>query len=163
MAKDYGMRGEAAMRLKGGKKGAPPPEEDLGLPPEDEMPPEEGGAPPDLASLLGGAMPGEMPAEEGALPPQAPMPGEEGMPGEGEMEPPQPPDLETALGGVETALEGLPPESAEEIRTHLNAIREIAASGGAGAMPMGEPPPMEGATPMPDGGAGAMGMMEPQV
>ena len=106
-----------------------------------------------------------MPPEEGAMPPQVEMPMEEPMPmpGEEEMEAPQPPDLETALGGVETALEGLAPEAAEEIRTHLNAIREIAASGGESPMPMGEPPPMEGAPPMPDGGAGAMGMMEPQV
>jgi hypothetical protein len=162
MAKDYGMRGEAASKLKKGK-GAPPPEDDLGLPPEDgAMPPEEGGGGmPDLASLLGGmggGAPGEMPPEEGAMPPGGEMP-----PGEEGMEAPQPPDLDTALGGVETALEGLPPEAAEEIRIHLNAIREIAASGG-GAPPT-EPPPMEGAMPMPDAGAGAGGMMsmEPQA
>jgi hypothetical protein len=156
MAKDYGMRGEAASKLK--KKGGPPPEEDLGLPPEDgAMPPEEGGGMPDLASLLGGGMPGEMPAEEGGMPPGGEMP-----PGEEGMEAPQPPDLETALGGVETSLEGLAPEAAEEIRVHLNAIREIAASG-QGGMPS-EPPPMEGAPPAPDGGAGAgMPMMEPQA
>jgi len=159
MPKDFGMRGEAAMRLiKGGKKGGPPPEEDLGLPPEDAgMPPEEGGAP-DLASLLGGGMPGEMPSEEGAMPPEGEMPPEAGM-----EAPPEPVDLESALGGVETALEGLAPEAAEEIRTHLNAIREIAATG-AGAPPE-EMPPMEGAPPTPDGGAsaGAPPMMEPQA
>ena len=152
------MRGEAAMRLiKGGKKGGPPPEEDLGLPPEGEMPPEEGGAP-DLASLLGGGMPGEMPAEEGAMPPEGEMPPEAGP----EVAP-EPVDLESALGGVETALEGLAPEAAEEIRTHLNAIREIAATG-AGAPPPEEMPPMEGAPPAPDGGASAGApMMEPQA
>ena len=162
MPKDFGMRGEAAMRLiKGGKKGGPPPEEDLGLPPEDAgMPPEEGGAP-DLASLLGGGMPGEMPAEEGAMPPEG-MPPEGEMPPEAGMEEPQPMDLESALGGVETALEGLAPEAAEEIRTHLNAIREIAATG-AGAPPE-EMSPMEGAPPAPDGGASAGApMMEPQA
>jgi hypothetical protein len=161
MPKDYGMRGEAAMRLiKGGKKGGPPPEEEeLGLPPEDAgMPPEEGGAP-DLASLLGGGMPGEMPAEEDAMPPGGEMPPEAGMEGA----PPEPMDLESALGGVETALEGLAPEAAEEIRTHLNAIREIAATGG-GAPPLEEMPPMEGAPPAPDGGASAGApMMEPQA
>lgn len=134
MASDYGLRGEAAMRLLKGKK-RPPEEEELGLPPEDAegppMPPEEGAGEADLAALLGGGMPGEAPVEE------APPPGAEGG------EPPPPPDLETVLGSVEAALEGLPPEAAEEIRIHLNAIREI-ASGGQGSM---EPPPMAGPSP----------------
>lgn len=142
MASDYGMRGSAAGRLLKGKKGPPPPEEDeLGLPPEDAAAPEGGEAPMDLAALLGGgASPEPMPDEGAPMPPDA-----GGAP-----------DLDTALAGVEGALEGMPPEAAEEIRTHLNAIREIAAQGGGAppeAMPMdpgamaGEAPPPVGATP----------------
>lgn len=141
MASDYGMRGAAADRLLKGKKGAPPPEEDeLGLPPEDAAAPEGGEPPMDLAALLGGGASPEPMPDEGA-----PMPEEGGAP-----------DLDTALAGVEGALEGMPPEAAEEIRTHLNAIREIAAQGGGAppaAMPMdagpmaGEAPPPVGATP----------------
>lgn len=152
MAKDYGMRGAAAGRLMKGKKGAP--EDDLGLPPEDAAASPEG-APMDLAALLGGGAPGEAPMEEGPLPP------------EGAGGPEGPADLDTALGGVEAALAGVPEEDAEEIRNHLNAIREIAARSGGGA-PM---PPDEGAMPPPDAamaGGGAPppmggGMMEPQA
>jgi len=153
MASDYGMRGAAAGRLMKGKKGAPPPEDDLGLPPEDAgMPPEGGGGLGDLAAMLGGGPPGEVPMEEG-------------LPPEGEGAPPAEPDLDTALGGVEAALGGIPEEAAEEIRTHLNAIREIAArSGGGSPMMPEEAPPTSPAPPQPDGGASAgMSMMEPQV
>ncbi len=148
MASDFGQRGQAAMRLlKGGKKGAPPPEEDLGLPPEDAgAPPDAGGAPPmDLAALMGGG--GAPPPPPGGEPP---MPEEGGPPMPEDQA--QPVDLDTALGSVEGALEGLPPEAAEEIREHLNAIREIAA-GGTGA-PDEQPPEMPsgadmGSTPPP--------------
>jgi hypothetical protein len=85
------------------------------------------------------------------MPPEG-MPGEEMPPEEG-----QPQDLDTALGTVENALEGLPPEAAEEIRIHLNAIREVAAKAGAtgGAMPGMEAaaPEPAGAAPMPGGPA----------
>jgi hypothetical protein len=57
------------------------------------------------------------------LPPEAMMP-EEAAPEAPAM------DLESALAGVEAAIEGEAPEKAEEIRTHLNAIREIAGGGG---------------------------------
>lgn len=145
MPNDYGQRGQAAMRLlKGGKKGAPPPEEDLGMPPEDEaLPPDAGGgAPPmDLAAMLGGGGPpppgGEaMPPEGGMMPPDGGM---------GAQDPSQ--DLDAALGSVESSLEGLPPEAAEEIRQHLNAIKEIAAGGGGKPQDV----PMEDA-PTPDAG-----------
>jgi len=143
MASDYGLRGQAAMRLlKGGKKGPPPGEEELGLPPEDELAPPEGA--PDLAALLGGGAPGELPPDEGA-PPDPALEGEEPMP----EELPGPPDLDTALAGVEGALEGMSPEAAEEIRTHLNAIREIAARGGTQpgpALPTEPPAPELGGT-----------------
>lgn len=130
MASDYGQRGQAAARLMKKGKGAPP-EDDMDLPPEDgaDAPPPEagGGAPIDLAAMLGGAggapPPGEPPMDAGAPPAEGGMPGEEGGA-------PQPPDLDTALGGVESALDGIPPEAAEEIRVHLNAIREIASRGG---------------------------------
>lgn len=132
MASDYGQRGQAAMRLlKGGKKGGPPPEEDLGLPPEDGAAPPEGGAAPpmDLAAMMGGG--GMPPPPPGAGGP-AEGPGGPPMPEDG-MDAGQPQDLDTALGSVEASLEGLPPEAAEEIREHLNAIREIAAGGGGKA------------------------------
>lgn len=141
MASDFGMRGQAAMRLMKGKKGAPPPEEEeLGLPPEEEMPPAEsmGGGAPDLAALLGGG--GEPPPE--GMPPEGGMPPEEMPPEEMGGEAPPAQDFETALGGVEASLEGLPAEAAEEIRVHLNACREIAAqaSGGAPAPEMTQGP-----------------------
>ena len=156
MAKDYGQRGEAAMRLM--KKGQPPMEDDLGLPPEDEaMPPEEaGGGMGGIAALLQGA--------GGGAPEEAPM--EEAPPEEGggpPMEAAGPPDLDTALGGVEGALEGMPPEVAEEIRVHLNAIRELAAQGAPPMEPPMEAPPAEGAMPLPDGGASGGAMNEEEV
>lgn len=151
---DYGMRGAAAQRLaKKGKKDAPP-EDDLGLPPEEgsDAPAPEGGAP-DLASLLGAAGGGAPPPGGDMMPPDA------GMPPQGpdeEMAEGQPQDLDTALGGVENALDGLPPEAADEIRVHLNAIKEIAAK--AGKTPemeaKGEPtanPEAGSAAPMPPG------------
>ena len=155
MAKDYGQRGEAAMRLM--KKGKPPMEDDLGLPPEDEaMPPEEGGGDAGgLAALLQGAgsgAPAELPMEEAGGAP--PMP-EEGMGG--------PPDLDTALGGVESSLEGMPPETAEEIRVHINAIRELAAQGAPPMEPPMEAPPASSAPPLPDGGASGGAMNEEEV
>jgi hypothetical protein len=92
-------------------------------------------------------MPAEMPVEEGGgAPPAA--------------------DLDSALGGIEASLEGMPPEAAEEIRTHLNAIREIAAQAGTQqAPPMMEEgaPPMPEAPPQPDGGAAAGGGMMEQM
>lgn len=63
------------------------------------------------------------------LPPEAMMPEEEMAPEAPVM------DLESALAGVEAAIEGEAPEKAEEIRTHLNAIREIAGGGGAEVAP----------------------------
>lgn len=150
---DYGMRGEAAGRLQKKKGKGAPPEDDLGLPPEegmDDAPPAEG-APPDLAALLGAG---------GGAPPPGDMPMDEGMPPQGpeeEMAEGGPQDLDTALGGVENALEGLPPEAGEEIRIHLNAIREIAAKAGAtgGTMPGQEAaaPEPAGAAPLPSGPA----------
>ena len=87
------------------------------------------------------------------------------MPEEGMEEgaPPGPPDLDTALGGVEGALEGMPPETAEEIRVHLNAIREIAAQGSAPMAPAEEVPPGSEAMPLPDGGASGGAMNEEQA
>lgn len=67
-------------------------------------------------------------AEEGAG-----MPPEELMAEEASAPPAM--DLEGALAGVEAAIEGEAPEKAEEIRVHLNAIREIAGGGGEEAPP----------------------------
>ena len=65
-------------------------------------------------------------------------------------------DIEGAIAGLESALASLPPEAQEEIRAHVEAIREIASRsaeapppeaagmpglpGGEGAMPPGMPP-----------------------
>lgn len=135
---DFAPRSAAASRLRKGKK-KPEEMDDLGLPPEDEMPVDEaGGTPPDLAALLGGA--GD--AASGMPPPEGEA-GMEGMPMEGGQT-----DLEMALAGVDSALQGMAPEQAEEIRSHMNAIREIAAGAGASSEPS-----MEGgaaAAPIPD-------------
>lgn len=141
---EYGMRGKAAERSK--KKQLPPEEAELGLPPMDEGLPPEGGPEAgggDLMALLGAA--------GGGPPPEMP---DEGAPPEAGGMPPEPMDLEGALAGVDSALQGMPPEQAEEIRVHLNAIRDIAAGGAGGAPPMdaagaapggvpGEVPPSE--------------------
>ena len=82
-----------------------------------------------LLSAMGGG--GEM-----APPPEEAM-GEEGAAlagGEAEAM-----DLETALAGVDAALEGMGESTAKEIRTHLEAIRDI-ASREPGANPEDEMP-----------------------
>ena len=120
---------ESLLQQMGG--GTPLPEEDEMAPgPEEAMPP--------------------MP-EEGMMPP---------MPeGGGEMPPPeegQGMDFESALAGLEASLHGMPEDAAKEIRTHLEAIRDIASGGGAGMAPEGEelPPAPESTTPpeAPDAG-----------
>lgn len=85
-------------------------------------------------------------------PPPPPMPEAGGMPPEAEGAPPAM-DLEGALAGVEAALEGMPPEMAEEARSHVNAIREIASKDVGPAMAAeAEPPPGPegGAEPLPE-------------
>lgn len=89
-----------------------------------------GGAPPPMGPE--GApeeMPPEMMAEEGAPPPDEGM----GEPG----------DLDTALAGIESAIAELSPEAQEEIRSHINAIRDIAAGGEGEAAPEEMPPAPE--------------------
>ena len=56
-----------------------------------------------------------------------------------------PVDLEGALSSVESATETMNPDDAEEIRTHVNAIREIAARSEEGQ----EPPPTGNEPPTP--------------
>ena len=65
-----------------------------------------------------GGPPSDLGVETGAPP-------EEGLEGEAPAM-----DLESALAGVEGAIIGLDPAAAEEVRTHLNAIREIAGQPG---------------------------------
>lgn len=109
-----------------------------------------------LLEKMGGAM--GSPEEEDEF---APPPMDEGapMPEGGEGLPPPPSeegvDLEGALAGVEAAMEGLPEDVAKEVRTHLEAIRDI-TSGGSG---MAEAPPEEGKDlpPAPDA------MMPPEM
>lgn len=98
-------------------------------------------------SMMGGApAPEEMPPEEEGPPlppelgPEPQGPAAESVPAE---------DLEGALAGVEASIEGLDPEKAEEVRMHLNAIRELVASGGEQAPPEGAPPPGEEPPPPP--------------
>jgi hypothetical protein len=125
---NYMARGKAAEKLL------------AGLPPEEED------------ALMG------MEGGEGA-PPPPPMP-EEGMmgAGPGEMEAPMPEEalsgggLEEALLGIEAAIDGMSEDQAREIRTHLEAIREIAAQEPEAAdagMPK-EPAGMDAEAPTPE-------------
>lgn len=88
-----------------------------------------------LAAMGGGGdapPPGgeEMPAQDAALA------GEEA----GAM------DLETALAGVDSAINGMDETIVREIRTHIEAIRDI-ASREPGSSPEGEAPADEGMPP----------------
>ena len=78
--------------------------------------------------------------EEGAPPPEMGMEEELGA---------APPavDIEGALGGVEAAIEAWAPPDAEEARTHVNAIREIAARAAEAGTPEPEMPAEEGGMP----------------
>lgn len=59
---------------------------------------------------------------------------------------PQGGDIESGIAMIEGALAGAPPDKAEEIRSHLNALREINASIQGGE----QPPPTEEENPNPD-------------
>ena len=66
----------------------------------------------------------------------------EGLPEEIQTEGPNPAEgFENGLAMIESALEGAPPELAEQARQHLNALREIGAEMGAGGE---ESPPAPG-------------------
>ena len=97
-----------------------------------------------LLSSLGGG--GEAPPME-----EAPMEQEAALAGEeaGAM------DLESALAGVDAALEGMGESTVREIRNHLEAIRDIASREGGGEET--EAALEEAGVPMdvPDGGLGA--------
>jgi hypothetical protein len=89
-----------------------------------------------LASLGGGGGGMEeppMPEEAGAVEQEAALAGEEA----GAM------DLETALAGVDAALEGMGEDVAREVRSHIEAIRDI-ASRESGEAPAEEEMPAEG-------------------
>ena len=63
------------------------------------------------------------------------------------------PDIESALAGVEAALDGKDPAIAEEARSHVNAIRELCAqdvgpSTDELAPPEGAAPPVEPGPPL---------------
>lgn len=107
---------------KGSQKELPPEEEMPVDAPPVEAPPEEA-----LAGAGGEEMPPPLPGGDGGMPP---------MPEEG-----GPPDIDMALANVEASLEGLSPEVQEEVRTHLNAIRDLV--GGSEAPPSEEPPPVD--------------------
>lgn len=85
------------------------------------------------ADAAGGMMRGEEPIDPSAMMPEEPM------------APDQPADLDGALAGVEAAIGALGPEVQDEIRTHIEAIRE-AASRDVGPS-MAERPPVEGGVP----------------
>jgi hypothetical protein len=94
-----------------------------------------GSAAEQLLSSLGGGGGGEMEPpmpEEGAVEQEAALAGEEA----GAM------DLETALAGVDAALEGMGEDVAREVRSHIEAIREI-ASRESGEAPAPEEAPAE--------------------
>lgn len=73
-------------------------------------------------------------------------------------------DLESALAGVDAAIDGMDEATAREIRTHLEAIRDIASREPAAEQ---EPAPEAGATeselPVEDPGAAAGGMSEEPI
>ena len=134
MALERGIRRSAAEELlkKMGGGGAPPPMMD-----DEEMmpPPDEGGemAPPPSPDE-------EIPLPEDGMAP--PAESDQGM------------DMESALAGVESALVGLSEDTAKEIRTHLEAIRDIASREPGMAEAANEtdireemPPPPDSTTP----------------
>lgn len=141
-----------SMKKKGGDAPPPTPEEQMpqGAPPP--MPPDAGGGmpppdmgggmpPPDMGAGAGGLPPDIMAALGGGAPPGAPG-------GAGET-----PDVEGALLSLEAAIATLPPDQQEEVRAHVEAIREITmnagAEPGAPAGPMENPEaPMEGKLPV---------------
>lgn len=117
------------------------------------------------AEMLLEGMPEEDPASsQPSAPPAPPM---EGMPEQSEMAPedpsmpppdagmppggpegaPEAPDIDSALSGVEAAIQGFSEDAAREIRTHIEAIKDIASKeggDGSGATQDGaltEPPP----------------------
>lgn len=49
-------------------------------------------------------------------------------------------DIESALAGVEAAAEGLAPDVAEEVRSHVNAIREAVSKDAGPAEALGSAP-----------------------
>lgn len=112
---------------KGSQKELPPmPEEEM---PVEEPMPEEAPVSEPMPEAGGGE---EMPPP---MPEDAPMP-EEAAAG--------PDDVDMWLANGETFVEGLDPEIQEEVRTHLNAIRDLIGSGGTpeeGAPPEEAPEP----------------------
>ena len=65
------------------------------------------------------------------MPPAGPAMDEAPMP-----EDQEPPDINSALDEVEASLDGMDSSIAEEVRTHLNAIRELVSQDvGAGGAP----------------------------
>lgn len=115
MPKPSTRRSAAEAILSKMSGGAPPPEDDELAPGAEEdagagpMPP-----PPEMSEDAGPA------PVSGEDMPAAP----EGAPGDM--------DIEGALAGVEAATQGLPEEAAKEVRTHIEAIKDIVASAGGG-------------------------------
>jgi hypothetical protein len=73
-------------------------------------------------------------------------------------------DIDSALAGVEAAIEGMPEDAAREIRTHLEAIKDIASReqgseiGRKAILGEQEAPMPPGATDIPTSPDDAMGM-----
>lgn len=91
-------------------------------------------------SAAGGMM-REAPNPEAGAPPEAGLPEEMAMP---ETEPGA--EVENALGMLEAAIQAMDPALQEEIRTHVNAIREIATQDTGPAIAEQAPAP-EGQAP----------------
>jgi hypothetical protein len=73
------------------------------------------------------------------------------------------PDIDSALSGVEAAIQGFSEDAAREIRTHIEAIKDIASKedGGSGPSqdsPLSTPPDMPTSADL----AGALGTDERQ-
>lgn len=91
--------------------------------------------------VVDGAAGGE-PGPEG--PPMPPM---EGAPEEMPAEAGGAQDLDSALAGVEAALTGMSDDAAREIRTHLEAIKDIASSEPEAQSHQDAPMPQEAPSP----------------
>lgn len=138
------------------------------MPDDEQMPPEDAGAPSDAPPVAEDPS-GPPPAAAGPV--EGLAEGAEGLPPGGPEEAPPPPDdgggavdLDSALAGVEAALQGMPEDAAREIRTHLEAIKDIASQTQGAMQPSGSDsePPQD--IPSPDSGMpGAAPGMEEKV
>jgi len=127
------------------------------MPDDEQMPPEDAGAPSDAPPVAddasapppAGGLEGMAESSEG-LPPGSP---EEAAPAPDDGSGDSGMDLDAALAGVESALQGMPEDAAREIRTHLEAIKDIASqAGGTSSQPSAPESEPPSDIPSPDSG-----------